>query len=165
LPDYRGLAGIESSFDEALRGKAGAKSVLVDNLGYRQSETVLTPIEPGKNVTLTIDATIQAVAEKELANAPGAARPTRGAAVVLDVRTGESSRSRPLPRLIRMIGFPFCLTRRGTPTQMKTSLRSKTEPCMETIFPARHSKSSCLSPDSKRAFWTQTLSSVSLRTR
>ncbi|HMJ91802.1 MAG TPA: penicillin-binding transpeptidase domain-containing protein [Candidatus Acidoferrum sp.] len=89
LPDYRGLSGIEASLDEDLRGKAGAKSVLVNNLGYRQSETVLSPIEAGKNVTLTIDADIQRVAEKELAAAWGAHRPTRGAAVVLDVRTGE----------------------------------------------------------------------------
>jgi penicillin-binding protein 2 len=89
LPDYRGLSGIEASMDDELRGRAGAKSVLVNNLGYRQSETILSPVEPGKNVTLTIDAEIQRVAERELANAGGAERPTRGAAVVLDVQTGE----------------------------------------------------------------------------
>jgi penicillin-binding protein 2 len=90
LPDYRGLFGIEKTYDDDLRGRAGAKSVLVNNLGYRQTETILAPVEPGRNVTLTIDARIQRVAEEALANARGAAtRPTRGAAVVLDVRTGE----------------------------------------------------------------------------
>src|SRR5436190_831915 len=88
LPDYRGLDGIESSFDEELRGRAGAKSVLVNNLGYRQSETVLSPIEAGQNVTLTIDANIQRVAEKALYEA-SPRQPTRGAIVVMDVRTGE----------------------------------------------------------------------------
>lgn len=87
LPDYRGLSGVEASMDAQLRGRAGAKSVLVNNLGYRQSETVLSPVEPGKNVTLTIDAEIQRVAEMELAKAT--LPPTRGAAVVLDVQTGE----------------------------------------------------------------------------
>jgi penicillin-binding protein 2 len=89
LPDYRGLDGIESSFDTELRGRAGAKSVLVNNLGYRQSETVLSPIEAGQNVTLTIDANIQRVAEKALSEASVSERPIRGAIVVMDVRTGE----------------------------------------------------------------------------
>jgi len=88
LPDYRGYDGIEASLDAELRGRAGAKAVLVNNLGYRQSETILSPIEAGKNVTLTIDAEIQRVAEREL-RAADAHKPNRGAAVVLDVRTGE----------------------------------------------------------------------------
>ncbi|HTD66837.1 MAG TPA: penicillin-binding transpeptidase domain-containing protein [Candidatus Limnocylindria bacterium] len=89
LPYYRGLFGVELSLDEELRGRAGAKSVLVNNLGYRQTETILSPVEAGKNVTLTIDTNIQVVAERALAAAAGATPPVRGAAVVLDVRTGE----------------------------------------------------------------------------
>ena len=89
LIDYRGLSGIEASLDEKLRGRAGAKSVLVNNLGYRQTETILSPIEAGRNVTLTLDTEIQRVAEQALAVAPGASLPVRGAVVVLDVRTGE----------------------------------------------------------------------------
>jgi penicillin-binding protein 2 len=87
LPDYRGQSAVEYSFDEELRGKAGSKSVLVNNLGYRQSETVWSAVEAGKNVTLTIDAEIQRVAETELGKAT--AKPVRGAVVVLDTRTGE----------------------------------------------------------------------------
>ena len=89
LPDYRGLDGIEASFDAELRGKAGAKSVLVNNLGYRQGETVLSPIEAGKNVTLTIDADIQRAAERALKEAQAKQNPVRGAIAVMDVRTGE----------------------------------------------------------------------------
>ena len=40
LPDYRGLVGVEYGFDRELRGTAGAKSVLVNNMGYRQMENV-----------------------------------------------------------------------------------------------------------------------------
>ena len=40
LPDYRGLVGIEGRYDAELRGRAGAESVLVNNLGYRQSENI-----------------------------------------------------------------------------------------------------------------------------
>src|SRR5439155_24064960 len=35
LPDYRGRVGIEAGYDKQLRGKAGAKSVRVNSLGYR----------------------------------------------------------------------------------------------------------------------------------
>ena len=88
LPDFRGVSGIERSFDEKLSGRAGAKSVLVNNLGYRQTETILAPVEPGHDVTLTIDADIQRVAERALASAVSI-KPARGGAAVLDVNTGE----------------------------------------------------------------------------
>ena len=87
LSDYRGLVGVEGEFDSELRGKAGVKSVLVNSLGYRQSENIWTPAEPGKNVVLTIDARIQQAAEAALQSArPGT---TRGAAVVMDPNTGD----------------------------------------------------------------------------
>jgi penicillin-binding protein 2 len=87
LPDYRGDTGIEREFDADLRGKAGVKSVLVNSLGYRQSENVWTPAEPGKNVTLTIDAEIQRAAEGALQEAMVGM--VKGAAVVMDPHTGD----------------------------------------------------------------------------
>ena len=86
LPDYQGRIGIEGSFDADLRGKAGAKSVLVNSLGYRQSESIWTPAEPGKNVVLTIDLAIQQAAELALHNYSPSAR---GAVVVLDCHNGD----------------------------------------------------------------------------
>ena len=86
LPDYRGRTGIETNFDSQLRGMAGAKAVLVNYLGYRQSESIITPVEPGSNVVLTIDLAIQRAAEDALRSL-GAE--TRGAAVVMDVNSGD----------------------------------------------------------------------------
>lgn len=86
LPVYRGVVGIEAGFDQYLRGRAGAKSVLVNNLGYRQAETVWSEALPGDNVVLTIDAAIQQAAEKALARL---GQDTRGAVVVLDPRNGD----------------------------------------------------------------------------
>lgn len=88
LPDYRGHVGIEGEFDAELRGKAGVKSVLVNSLGYRQSENVWTPAEPGKNVVLTIDAEIQRAAESALQEAM-TGTVVRGAAIVMDPHTGD----------------------------------------------------------------------------
>ncbi|EEF61178.1 peptidoglycan D,D-transpeptidase FtsI family protein [Pedosphaera parvula] len=86
LDDWKGVAGIERVFNTELRGVAGSKSVLVNNLGYRQNETIWAQAEPGKNVVLTIDMDIQKAAEAALQSA--GADP-RGAVVVMDARNGD----------------------------------------------------------------------------
>ncbi len=87
MPDYRGEVGIEYGFDKELRGTAGAKSVLVNNAGYRQTENVWSPAEPGHNVVLTIDLHLQQAAERALQKVFGPT--TRGAALVMDVHSGD----------------------------------------------------------------------------
>ena len=87
LPDYKGVVGIEAGFDKQLRGQAGEESLLVNSLGYRQSENVWTQPEPGHNVTLTIDLDIQRAAENAIASHQGA--DWRAAAIVMDVHTGD----------------------------------------------------------------------------
>src|ERR1022692_2723086 len=86
LPDYRGDVGVECGFDKELRGTAGAKSGLVNNAGYRQTENVWSPAQPGQNVVLTIDLRIQQAAEQAL---PLFGPTTRGAVVVMDVLNGD----------------------------------------------------------------------------
>jgi penicillin-binding protein 2 len=107
LPDYRGYSGIESSFDTELRGRAGAKSVQINNLGYRQTDTTLSPVEAGKDLTLTIDAEIQREAEHALNYAVVDIPPVRGAAVVLDVRTGEVLALASVPKFDPNDWIPF----------------------------------------------------------
>ncbi len=90
LEDFRGVLGIEYGFDRELRGMAGAKSVQVNNIGYRTTENIWSPAEPGKNVVLTIDLELQQVAEQALQSAPFSGySPVRGAVVVMDVRNGD----------------------------------------------------------------------------
>jgi penicillin-binding protein 2 len=86
LPDYDGVTGLEGGFNEQLRGAAGAKAILVNNVGYRQSEETWQEPVPGKNVILTLDLDIQRAAERALLmSGPD----TRGAAIVLDCKTGD----------------------------------------------------------------------------
>jgi len=86
LPDYRGKTGVEDNFDEDLRGKAGAKAILVNNIGYRQHEETWDTPDPGKNVYLTLDLDLQKTAEKALS---AGASDTRGAIVVMNCRNGD----------------------------------------------------------------------------
>lgn len=90
LPEYRGQVGIEGAFDDYLRGTPGTKSVMVNSVGYRQSENIWQPPEPGKNVVLTIDVQLQQAVEKALKRAPlHRGDEVLGAVVVLDVLNGD----------------------------------------------------------------------------
>ncbi len=87
LPDYRGVIGVEAGFNSQLHGRAGQESVLVNNLGYRQSEDVDSQPLPGRNVVLTVDLDLQRAAEASLEQHQGAN--VNGAVVVMDVRNGD----------------------------------------------------------------------------
>lgn len=87
MPDYRGLVGIEGGFDRQLRGVAGAKSVQVNSLGYRQSETIWEAAEAGRNVVLTLDLQIQQAAEEAVRKMEGPN--ARAAVVVMHVESGD----------------------------------------------------------------------------
>jgi penicillin-binding protein 2 len=78
--------GVEGVYDSELLGRAGIKSVLVNSVGYRQSEDTWLPADPGTNLVLTIDLRIQEAAERALRTV---ARNVRGAVVVMDPRNGD----------------------------------------------------------------------------
>jgi penicillin-binding protein 2 len=86
-PDYRGQIGIEGGLDQLLRGRAGGKSVQVNSLLYRQTETIWEPTVPGTNIILTLDLELQRATEQALRQQITTSG--RGAIVVMDVRTGD----------------------------------------------------------------------------
>lgn len=99
--DYIGAAGIESAFESTLRGSKGTKIVQINKYGRIMRELGVKEPYPGKTVQLTVDSNIQYTAEKALdevmANLQAQGRvadvdtsnATRGAVVVLDVKTGK----------------------------------------------------------------------------
>lgn len=87
LPDYRGVVGIEGGFDRELRGHAGAEAVLVNNLGYRVSTTMVSPPQPGKDVVLTLDINLEKTAADSIERRLGTN--ATAAVVVMNVHTGD----------------------------------------------------------------------------
>ncbi len=88
--DDRGQEGIELAFDSTLRGTPGLNRVMRDRLG-RVIELVgrERPVQPGRNLALSIDRRLQYVAYRELKKVVTARKATAGHMVILDARTGE----------------------------------------------------------------------------
>ncbi len=86
--DDEGLSGIERGFDDALRGKPGAKLISVDARKRGFSRVERQP-EPGQNVVLTIDEKIQYIVERELESAMQTTHAEAGTVIVQNPHTGE----------------------------------------------------------------------------
>jgi penicillin-binding protein 2 len=99
--DLIGRTGLERAYDDDLRGRPGVKTLAVDHQGGVSGVLSETQPTAGNHLVTTIDARVQAVAEKQLKAAIMRARHTgdinkgfakykadSGAVVVLDVRTG-----------------------------------------------------------------------------
>lgn len=100
LNDTIGKSGIESSFEEYLRGKNGSKRLEMDSYGRISNEEEIEESTMGNSVVLTIDLDLQTKTEEVLRdiiikiqtggfNDGKYEDATAGAAVVLDVKTGE----------------------------------------------------------------------------
>lgn len=86
MGDYIGKSGIERSYEEVLRGVKGVKIELVDALGvpkgsYMDGQFDTLPV-PGKAITCTIDAELQAFAEQLMEGKVGSV-------VAIEPATGE----------------------------------------------------------------------------
>ena len=86
--DDEGLAGIERSFDQGLRGRPGSMLISMD-ARHRWFGRVEKSPEPGQNLVLTIDEDIQHIAEKELQRAINETHAETGTIVIQNPKTGE----------------------------------------------------------------------------
>jgi penicillin-binding protein 2 len=79
--DRVGQSGIEYSYDRFLRGKNGARRVLVDASGDPRGTLGNVPSVPGHQLRLTLDLDVQKVGQQAISG-------DDGAFVVMDVKTG-----------------------------------------------------------------------------
>ena len=86
--DNVGLAGLEQQLDKTLRGSDGRRRVVRDALGDPVSIVEVKPTEPGRDVKLTLDATLQERVEAVLADVGQTYSPAGATALVMDPRTG-----------------------------------------------------------------------------
>jgi cell division protein FtsI (penicillin-binding protein 3) len=87
--DGNGLDGIELSMNDLLTGKRGAVKAVRDARGRKMVAGELAPVSSGASVRLTLDRSIQAIADTALADAIITHKAKNGVAVVLDVETSK----------------------------------------------------------------------------
>ena len=104
-----GRAGVEATYDQALRGRDGVKELLVDHVGTVTGTQDETEPRPGDKLVLSIDAHVQKAAEDALQRAIDRARSLRargsglplvadsGSVVVMEAKTG---------RVVAMASYP-----------------------------------------------------------
>ncbi len=88
--DDVGQEGLEKAFDVQLRGIPGQKRVIKDRLGriVKDVESIRVP-QPGQKLVLSIDRRLQYLAYRALKTAVLENKANAGAAVIVDVRSGE----------------------------------------------------------------------------
>jgi cell division protein FtsI (penicillin-binding protein 3) len=86
--DNTGMSGVEYGLEDLIRGKAAKVTVHVD-ARRRPAGHTEKPSTDGHRVFLTIDETLQHIAERELARSMAETRSSAGLAVMMDPRTGE----------------------------------------------------------------------------
>ena len=97
--DIIGKSGLEAQFEDVLRPTSGEVTVSVDSSGKRNTVLSQAPAKNGQDVVLTLDASLQTVAEQALSNTMAKIRsgvygesfPNAriGAAIAIDVKSGE----------------------------------------------------------------------------
>ena len=87
--DNKGLSGLELALDETLAGRPGRETIVRDPFGRALDVIHATPAVEGRDVRLTLDATLQANAESVLHATVRKWGALAGTAVVLDPHTGQ----------------------------------------------------------------------------
>ncbi len=83
--DIIGQEGLESTYDDYLRGRDGYRKVEVDSRGRIQRELEVVAPQPGQDLITTVDLDLQLVAEEQLRNSPS----KRGVIVAMNPNDGE----------------------------------------------------------------------------
>ena len=97
MNDIIGISGLESAYEDELRGKDGVETITRNSDGVIVDTALTTVPEPGHTVQLTIDSRFQKAVDKALASNieminrtynANSTKAAAGAAVVVDVKTG-----------------------------------------------------------------------------
>lgn len=87
--DNRGLEGLELGYDRLLRGRTGAETIVKDPSGQTIDVLKSRPERDGSAVVLTLDHTIEQIAEQVLRRTVAQSGAKGATAIVLDPRDGS----------------------------------------------------------------------------
>jgi penicillin-binding protein 2 len=94
---FEGVSGVESQFDELLRGSNGRKIIETNAQGNTTSENLIRETTFGENISLTIDSELTIKLHESLIGIIDQVGYDGGASVIIDVETGA---------IVAMTSFP-----------------------------------------------------------
>ena len=83
-----GITGLEAEYDSLLAGKNGQLLTETDAFGTVRSEGTVVPAEDGKTLRLSIDANLEKLFARAIADTASSQHFIAGAGVIMDVHTG-----------------------------------------------------------------------------
>ena len=136
-----GRSGVEEVYQNYLSGEVGTKLTEVDSMGETFSEIIQKPPEAGDDVYLSIDAGLQKRIYDDLKAVATDRGFKGGAAVVMDVNTGE---------VLSLASFPSfdatVLTKGGPKKEVEAILTSETRPLFNRAISGLYSSGSIIKP-------------------
>jgi penicillin-binding protein 2 len=138
---FDGKDGVEKHYNVELSGKNGKRIVEVDALGEVQSENIIQSPKDGENLKLSIDSGLQAELYSEIKELAGRVGFTGGAAVFMNVETGE---------ILAMTSYPEYNSQVLTDGQDKTKISKyftdKSTPSLNRVVDGLYTPGSTVKP-------------------
>ena len=135
LPDTVGRTGLEKSYNSYLQGKPGKKQVKVNHRGFvHEVIGKPRPAEPADDLILTLDARLQAAAERLL-------RGKEGAIVMMDAADGSILAAGSAPGYDLNLFIPRISTR-----ELKTLREQEGHPFLNKVFQGTSMPGSIIKP-------------------
>jgi len=117
--EYSGMSGLELAYDTTLAGTNGSTMMETDARGKMQRENIVSPPENGSDLHLSIDADVQSELYSVLSQHAKDMNFIGGAAVIMDVQTGE---------LLALTSFPEYDHQAFTDEDAKAVLTASNDP-------------------------------------
>jgi len=139
--NYRGRDGVERTFNNFLQGENGLKLKETDVLGNVTSESVIKKPIDGNSLILSLDARLAEVFYKAMESLASNAGFVGGAAVLMDVRTGE---------VLALTSFPEygqnLLTSGASQETINSLVNSRSKPFLNRAIGGLYTPGSILKP-------------------
>ncbi len=148
-----GQGGVEATYEAQLRGAAGTQQIAADPVGRELARLGSTPARPGDDVVLALDLGLQRAAIEALRDgiakglppggrdADGKPALATGAAVVMDVRSGE------LRALVSLPSYEASVFgSQGDPRAVEALLADPARPLLNRAYMEVHSPGSVFKP-------------------
>lgn len=138
---YIGKTAVEKNYDRVLQGIPGVETLEVDSAGRVIRSIGVQPAQVGRSLLLTIDATLQQLTAAALLDSITKNQATSGAAVVLDVRSGD---------VLAMVSAPYfdnnIFSPNSDPVLRQSILTDRSSPLLNRAISGQYPSGSTIKP-------------------